>query len=829
MKRSCPDQYLPVSRAEASEEKLSKTIVKRTLIVLLPSLVLLLGIGTIIYFTQTHAQLSVVQQNEQNSVGLREKHLLAYISSTLSDLEYLSQRSKLRELLDAGLDDSTGKLDRLATDLVCFARSRRVYDQIRLLDQTGMEVIRVNFNGGNAGIVPPSQLQNKADRYYFSDTFGCGQGQVYVSPLDLNIERGQIEHPETFGGLPEDGSADPIWIQARQGTYVKPMIRFGTPVFDSQGFKRGIILLNYLGANLLEEVGELAGAPGSQSMLLNHEGYWLKGPCLEDEWGFMYEDGAELRFDKDYPKAWQRIQASQGGQFTTGQGMFTFSTLYPTSSGQRDRDAFSVKIANDLALPYYWKIVSHVPTEFLSSSRNALLLDLAVSGVALTALLAVGSLRLAQAHVSRQQAQYRLIRAKDELEDANKRLVRSNEEASKMAAEAERANQAKSRFLANMSHEIRTPMNSIIGYSDLLACEALTLQQMDTVNRVTNAAKSLLTLINDILDLTKIEAGQLDVETAECSLQEVLDSVQSIMKPLADEKSIDFRVLRNRDVPSRIRTDAYRLQQCLINLVTNGIKFTDHGHVRLRVSLQRDGVGHLLRYDVEDTGIGIPEEQQQNIFEAFTQADESTTRKYGGTGLGLTITRQLAELLGGHLSVNSTVGQGSVFSLTTSVDLPVDEGSLPGEDPVSERRLPGPPQTTLAAFSGRVLVAEDVESNQRLMTMMLSKLGVDVTIADDGEDAVEKALSLPFDLVLMDIQMPRMNGYEATDRLRRQGYERPIVALTANAMRGDDQKCLEAGCDGYLAKPIDIRELQRLLVRYMPASVATAHAATHSA
>jgi len=387
---------------------------------------------------------------------------------------------------------------------------------------------------------------------------------------------------------------------------------------------------------------------------------------------------------------------------------------------------------------------------------------------------------------------------------------------------AEAANKAKSEFLANMSHEIRTPMNSIIGFSDMLSDENMPQEQRENVSIIRESAASLLHLINDILDSSKIEAGQLDVERTDCSLGKLLNSIDSMMKARAYEKCLDFKIMANKDVPAQLYSDPYRLKQCLINLTDNALKFTEQGYVHLQVSLHKDNGQHFIRFDVEDTGIGIPEDRQVAIFESFTQVDGSTTRKYGGTGLGLTVTKQLAELLGGELSLSSEEGNGSIFSL--SIPTGVDITGQPLLDPAKtlDQGVDESQKTETTLFSGRVLVAEDVEGSQILMKLMLTKLGVEVVIAEDGNQALQKALSQSFDLILMDMQMPHVNGYEATAALRQRGYETPIVALTAHAMKGDDQECLEAGCDGYLTKPIDRRELPRLLAQYLPTRQETA-------
>ena len=288
------------------------------------------------------------------------------------------------------------------------------------------------------------------------------------------------------------------------------------------------------------------------------------------------------------------------------------------------------------------------------------------------------------------------------------------------------------------------------------------------------------------------------------------------MRPAAMDKGLEFEVVESEGLPAQIRTDPVRLRQCLINLINNAIKFTDEGHVYLNVSLEELDGKAFIRFDVEDTGIGVAADKQEAIFESFEQVDGGSTRKYSGTGLGLAITKQLANLLGGELTLTSEAGKGSVFSLVIPAGLDVksqpflDRHSLVDEPDKKQE------QPDESRFSGRVLVAEDSLTNQMLIKLLLEKMGFEVTIVVDGNQVVQKALSQAFDLILMDIQMPNMNGYEATKTLRRKEITTPIVALTAHAMKGDKEKCISAGCDDYLSKPIDRRELLKLIYRYLP-------------
>jgi PAS domain S-box-containing protein len=416
----------------------------------------------------------------------------------------------------------------------------------------------------------------------------------------------------------------------------------------------------------------------------------------------------------------------------------------------------------------------------------------------------------------RKHVEERLQKALAESAKLNKNLEESMAKETELAFRAETANAAKSRFLANMSHEIRTPMNAIIGFSDLLAEDDLTDEQIKNINIIREAGHNLLELINDILDLSKIEAGKINVEIMDWSLDKLLVSVESLMGLKAKEKGLEFRVIYGGNLPAQIRTDPARLHQCLVNLIGNAVKFTNKGHIYLTVSLE-DGDGkQQIRFDVEDTGIGIPPDKLEVIFEAFEQADGSHTRKYGGTGLGLSITKQLAELLGGKVTVSSEVGRGSVFSLMIPAGVNVTRQPVLSHHNIScVTHLHDNKNEQAVVCSGRVLVAEDAPTNQALIKALLGRLGLSVTIANDGQEVVEKAKTGHFDLIFMDMQMPNMNGCDATRVLRQGGLKAPIVALTANVIKGDDQRCFEAGCDDYLPKPIDRLELKRVITKYL--------------
>jgi len=405
-----------------------------------------------------------------------------------------------------------------------------------------------------------------------------------------------------------------------------------------------------------------------------------------------------------------------------------------------------------------------------------------------------------------------------ELEQVNRQLKASIERANLLTQKAVVADSAKSQFLANMSHEIRTPMNAIIGFAEVLADEKLTDEQKHHVVIIRESAENLLHLINDILDISKIEAGKLDIEIVDYSLEQLFAVIESLMRPQAKKKGLEFEILQCGQLPARIRTDPVRLRQCLINLINNAFKFTKEGHVYLNVFVEETNDIPRIRFDVEDTGIGVAADKQELIFEVFTQTDSGTTRKYGGTGLGLAITKQLAHLLGGELFlITSKVNRGSVFSLTIPADVDTKLQPLLDKYEFVNELSQNMDTEGTERFSGRVLVAEDSSSNQILVNLLLSRLGLEVTITKDGEETVDKALDKPFDLIFMDIQMPNMSGYEATKILRNKGVKTPIIALTAYAMKGDDKKCISAGCNDYLSKPISREKLLPSLRKYLPA------------
>ena len=383
----------------------------------------------------------------------------------------------------------------------------------------------------------------------------------------------------------------------------------------------------------------------------------------------------------------------------------------------------------------------------------------------------------------------------------------------------QRANRAKSDFLAMMSHEIRTPMYSIVGLGNVLL-EELADTCRDDMQTIVTSGNYLLSIINDILDFSKIEAGEVRLENADLDLEEVINDVLRLATFGARDKSIELTSFLDPNAQLRVRGDPGRLRQIVTNYVGNAVKFTNQGHIEVRVRLDEDrGRSQKIRVEVQDSGIGIPNDKLETLFEAFTQADMSISRKYGGTGLGLTINKRLATLMGGEVGVESEPGQGSTFWFTAVLDKqvtaePVDGHGLEGPKAKSLQRSPTPTDLTTGL---RVLVAEDNPINRKVSSRMLTKLGCDFDTVNDGQEAVEAAGRAHYDLVLMDMQMPNMDGLEATAEIRARetpGAHLPIVALTANAMPEDRQRCLDRGMDDFLSKPFGLDQLRAILERF---------------
>lgn len=621
-------------------------ILRQMAYLLIPATLVMVIILLIIYQVNTSSNLSALQTTERNRVELLSQFIGEEFDAIAADLTYLSGSGPV----DTLLTENTAEARRaVAEEFLLFAANSGRYDQIRYLDATGQEIVRVNYNDGVPVIVPETGLQNKGDRYYFTDSFPLERGDIFVSPLDLNVEQGQIEEP------------------------LKPMIRFATPVFDGGGEKVGIVLLNYFGAELLSRLEWVSQENNADVMLLNSDGYWLAGPDPAAEWGFMYDDRADATFSNQYVNAWASVNSQETGQLLTGGGLFTFETVFPLlEAWQSSTGAASAAESSEAPVgssAYFWKLVSLVPESELTPQALGNVNTLMAFAVGLFVVMAVIAYFVARLLVNRRLAERQIAQQRDQLASQNTQLEQTNADLVVAREQAEAANQLKSQFLANMSHELRTPLNAILNFSRFVAEGMLgdvNDEQVDTLGKVNDNGKHLLSLINDLLDISKIEAGQLKLFVEEdVLLKKEFDAAVDVAQNLLAERPVEVHAELDPHLPF-VLCDRRRMRQIMLNLVSNACKFTERGHVR--IALRQDGDDIL--FSVADTGPGIAPEDQEMIFNTFSQT-AAGIKQGGGTGLGLPISRRLAEIHGGHMWLQSEPGQGSTFYVRIPIESPV--------------------------------------------------------------------------------------------------------------------------------------------------------------
>ena len=457
-----------------------------------------------------------------------------------------------------------------------------------------------------------------------------------------------------------------------------------------------------------------------------------------------------------------------------------------------------------------------------SASRLGLLgLGVAAGSVVLVLLLAWRGRRRTGRIAAEQAA---LAAAKAALAEQNSQLTGQADELRQACSQAEESSRSKSEFLANVSHEIRTPLTAIVGFAEnLLNPELAADDQALAVQTIRRNGEHLLEVVSDLSDLSRMEAGRLEVERTPCSIVQLVAEVASLMRVRAEAKRLELRVEYRSQVPENILSDAARLRQILVNLIGNAVKFTSRGTIRVAVQMNnRQADSAELRIDVIDTGLGMTPQQIAGLFQPIAQADSSTTRQFGGTGLSLSISKRLIEMLGGAIAVASRQGQGTTFAATIPVQMPAGTAWLerPNEAVMPPRKSDTQLTARISLAQCNVLLADDGPENQRLISFLLRKAGANVTIVDNGQKAVDQVgeslqAGRPFDVVLMDMEMPVLDGYAAASTLRQRHYPGPIIALTAHASAADRERCLTAGCDDFVTKPVDRAQLLRAIDRYV--------------
>lgn len=816
------------------------------------------------------------------------------LQTLFSDLRIAANHLEVRSFLDNPTPANRASVESEFANLCAISGA---YDQVRLLDTSGDELIRVNSNSGKPAAVPRDALQNKGNRYYFIEAMKLRPGAVYVSPFDLNIENGRVERP------------------------FKPMLRVCMPIVARDGTRDAVIILNYLGQRILDDIVR-RNPPNMEVALLNEDGYWLLSADKDQEWGFMLDDRRDVSFASAHPETWSMIRESDQGQFMRPEGEYTFRTIELAPGG-------TVKVVSN---PRRWKLVHFMPKSTVDAGISPLRTQYLGLFFGLFLFILFGAM-------TRARYKYSRVKYTNMLEEARK--------------EADAANAAKSDFLARMSHEIRTPMNAVIGLTHLALKTELSPKQTDYLRKISSSANSLLGIINDVLDYSKIEANRITIERTDFRLDDVLDNIINMLGLQAEQKGLEFYLMVDSGVPNLLIGDPMRLGQVVLNLVGNAIKFTESGQALLTIETEEEQEGQVaLRFLVQDSGIGISQDKIDKLFQPFSQADDSTTREFGGTGLGLAICKRLVEMMGGTLEVASEPGTGSTFTFLIPFQLPsgiakeahfpdtikdlrvlvVDDSSMsrivlkktlesfslevvtagharealdllrendranPFDLVITDWRMPeisgtelirmvkqkkalrNPPKTILITaygheeaqhkvseikadglilkpFSrsflfdtimeifapddylqqssrqasaapsqplttccGRLLLAEDNEINQQVAKEILEDAGFSVVIVNNGREAVEMVRRETFDAVLMDIQMPVMDGLEATRIIRSEDRfkDLPIIAMTAHALIGDREKSLQSGLTEHVTKPIDPDQLIKVLVHLLP-------------
>lgn len=864
----------------------------------LVTLALVISIGTAITLkTEVDGYRQQITSKEKARIDRRVVLLSHHIKNTLGDLRLVAQSRHVREFLETGNQEL---LDEMAQDFSNLIEARQIYDQVRYIDQTGLERARVDLVNGKAVIVPSDKLQNKALRYYFADTTKLDAGEVYMSPFDLNVERGRIEVP------------------------YKPTIRLATPLFNSKGQRRGIAILNYFGNDLMQSLNPAEDKGNAFIELLNHDGYWLISQDASEEWGFMF--GKKDTFAVEHPDVWQNMQRDASGQLLSDENLWTWSRIYPLTNKQHSSTGSMQANGVDAAPPdtadYYWTAISQIPLGYGALINNGIVLRYSLTWCASMALVVLLSwmIALRQGRLNLAHEQTRMARMQNDLiltaagegicgidvngcltfinpaarcmfgwsndeglgwdlhEHAHHHLAngkpyvdaecpilktvhdgefrqvsndyfwrkdgsgfpveytvtpikqdigvagavvifhdiseRKKSEQILLATkeQAEQASAAKSRFLSSMSHEMRTPMNAILGFAELMSLD----RSLNTVNRtnvgeILNAGHHLLDLINGVLDLAKVESGQMDMHLEPVEIYPVFKECSTLLAKMATRRGV--RITHSGLEGAAVHADRLQFKQALINLLSNAIKYNlAGGEVQLKIQRQDTG---MLRILVSDTGPGIPADKLEQLFQPFNRlgAERGSVE---GTGIGLTIVRRTVEMMGGAVGVQSEVGYGSTFW----IELP--GAAQPTMQPETQQTdPPQEPEPSPSAHRHTVLYIDDNPVNLNLANQIMNKRPqIRLLTAQHPSLGIGLAKAHKPDLILLDINMPGMDGYQVLDIIKTDDRLKhiPVVALTAYAMDADIQRGMMEGFTDYLTKPINVSKLLSLLDRILKAT-----------
>lgn len=623
----------------------------------LPLTVLLVAGFVLFGQTEIESELTRLKSQETLNVGLGAGTLSGQIESISRDLAFLSSHSALRQAVNAPTPDA---LAHLATDFANFSRSKGIYDQLRWLDETGMEIVRVDYVKGQPVVIPADKLQNKGSRYFFTDSFKLQPGEVFISPLDLNIEQNKIEVP------------------------YKPMVRVATPVVDNQGKKRGIVILNYYGREMLQAFTTATAGAADHIMVVNGEGYWLKSPKPEEEWGFMFKR-PELALAARAPEAWSRIRAEDRGQQRLADGLWTWQTVYPLVAGQKSStgaaDAFVPSRGEIETRQYVWKSVAHLSAGVLDATSRGIWIRLAGIGAVLLAIFGFGSWKLAQAWTAQAAAEAEVRRVNAGLEVTvaarTRELHQKVVELDETNAELARKNEEMESMIYTASHDLRSPLVNIQGFSQRLEkakgdidarlarddvpeavrhslAKVLGERMPAALGFIKSSSLKMDSLINGLLRLSRAGRAQLTIQPLD--MNAMLHDIIGTLTIQIQEAGATVTV---GDL-SPCLADSAQINQVFTNLIDNAIKYRDPARA-LTIVIHGSRQDGRVRYTVTDSGLGIAEEFQPKVWQLFHRLDPNGT--VAGEGLGLTLVRRILERLHGHITLTSKAGEGSCFTV----------------------------------------------------------------------------------------------------------------------------------------------------------------------
>lgn len=558
-------------------------------------------------------------KNVQKSiVDTKLKNIESEIQHVIHDINIIKSSNYLTELIEGNI--TTENIEDLSDVILNVVKYQKVYDQVRIIDENGNEILRVNNNNGNPIVISNNQLQNKKDRYYFEETLKLDSNIVFISPLDLNIEHGEIEQP------------------------LKPMIRFGTPLFNKDGVIRGILLINFLGQNILNLLDRYEHSTyRNQLMLLNEDGYWLKCPSAENEWGFMYENKKNLTFANHYNEAWESIKKETFSQFITQQGLFTSNTVYPLLEGQKsDTDIEKASLSDEttlIAKRYFWKIISFIPSEELYAERNKRRKNLTL----LLTFLAICLLYIS----------WRLSKAQYLQKEALKELKKSNE--------------TKDKFFSIIAHDLKSPFNAMLGFSNMLNDNFDDFdkkEHKEFFGIIHKSLNNMYRLLDNLLLWSRSQLGKFDFNPEKINLYLLTNESNELLNQSAENKSIQII----NQIPKNIYVDADKdmLSTIIRNLLSNAIKFTPkEGEITITAILSITKKNkNFTTISIKDCGVGIDKKIQSKLFDISENTSTKGTEDESGTGLGLILCKEFVEKHSGEIWIESEVGKGTVINFT---------------------------------------------------------------------------------------------------------------------------------------------------------------------